>query len=182
VIGTLVSGYCWWRHWRPRQCELFSGARSLTIAACFKIWFSFLSLPKIQLHRCTKMRKGAVPSKLQQKELDTFVKKNHISKTFCDPSQIGSLPTSLGNAGLRYSDSIKPSKHICNYRTPWSTAFLEKLIIVPLLKKFHAFYVIQCFIPVFTRTGRWTLPELVESTQQCHNLLFWDTFWCYPPI
>jgi hypothetical protein len=53
VIGALVSGYCWWRHWRPRQCELFSGARSSTVAACFEIWFSFPPLPKIQLHRCT---------------------------------------------------------------------------------------------------------------------------------
>jgi hypothetical protein len=45
VFGALVSGYCWWRHWRPRQCELFSGARSSTIAACFEIWFLFLPLP-----------------------------------------------------------------------------------------------------------------------------------------
>jgi hypothetical protein len=59
VIGTVVFGCCLWRHWRPGQCELFSGARSSTIAACFEIWSSFLPLPKIQLHRCTKMRKGA---------------------------------------------------------------------------------------------------------------------------
>jgi hypothetical protein len=38
---------------------------SSTIADCFEIWFSFLPLPKIQLHRCTKMRKGAGPSKLK---------------------------------------------------------------------------------------------------------------------
>jgi hypothetical protein len=42
VIGALVSGYFWWRHWRPLQCELFSGARSSTIAACFEIWFLLL--------------------------------------------------------------------------------------------------------------------------------------------
>jgi hypothetical protein len=65
VIGAHVSGYCWWRQCRPRQYELFSGARSSTIAACFEIWFSFLPLPKIQLHKYTKMRKWAVLSKHQ---------------------------------------------------------------------------------------------------------------------
>jgi hypothetical protein len=31
-----------------------------------------------------------------------IIKKNHISKTFRDPPQIGSRSTSLGNGGLEY--------------------------------------------------------------------------------
>jgi hypothetical protein len=37
----------------------------LDIFAKNSVWFLFLPLPKIQLDRCTKMRKGEVPSKLQ---------------------------------------------------------------------------------------------------------------------
>lgn len=38
-MRRLLPIYCWWQHWCPRQCELFSGARSWTITNCFKIWF-----------------------------------------------------------------------------------------------------------------------------------------------
>jgi hypothetical protein len=35
---------------------------------------------------------------------------------------------------------------------PWSTGLLERLIAIQLDKKFPVFYVLQKFMPLFTRT------------------------------
>jgi len=42
-----------------------------------------------------------------------------------------------------------------NYPTPWCSVFLEKLIVIQLIKKFSSFYGNWRFITLSTRTLSW---------------------------
>jgi hypothetical protein len=50
--------------------------------------------------------------------------------------------------------------------TPWGGAFLQKVIVSEVVKKFPAFYETRSFITIFTKLYHWPLYEPDESTPQ----------------